>query len=129
MNNTKVSIGGCLVSAFVVLLVLVGFGAVLVNTQVVKAETAHAQATAQAELLARSTPISEQSIVAIQGMDDIVKVAESGFSSNVAIAASGDAAQASMSMFWCASSWALPAGLVAFAVILWLLKGGKKNEE
>jgi len=126
--NGRGSCVGILVCGLVCGLVLVLAGVAL-NASSARGEVLDTQATARAELLAVSTPVSDVAIVAVQGMDTLAEVASEGFNSNVKIAASGDFAQAVTSQAWCLSMWAFPASLLAFGFLLWVLKGKGGNHE
>jgi cbb3-type cytochrome oxidase subunit 3 len=54
-------------------------------------------------------------------------MAEKAFAGMVAIAASGDAAQASMVRSFTNTAWAIAVAFVALAVIVFMLKGGGKK--
>lgn len=91
----------------------------------------NAQATAQAavEMYARSTPLSDEAVVGMHGMDSIVDVAKSGFESNVRIAASGDAAQTSIAWSGTCTGLIAPLTLLGAALLILSIKWNTKKKQ
>jgi len=123
----KSLLGALLIPVLLAALVL---GAVLIglNTAEGKASTEAVYATAEAELQARLTPLSDESVIAVRGMDDIKDVAIAGFDSNVKIAQSADVSQTLMAQALVCNSWAWPAGLAALGFVVWTLNNARKKK-
>lgn len=112
-----------------VLLVCVGFALAPGSPFLPGNNVERARATAQAEYLARATPLSDQAIIAVNGMQSVVEVAKEGFRSNVQIAVSADASQTAMAQSIVCAAWAFPAGILGMAALAFALKwGGSKKD-
>lgn len=116
--------------AAIIILTLIGIGIVMVlpgSPFLPGNDPEKARATAQADYLSRSEPLSGDEYVAVHGMDKIAEVARQGFDSNVQIAVSADASQTAMAQMICAAAWGPAILVLAICLLVFLL--GRNNRK